>query len=355
MRFAFIFFTTFIFALATAAGINYFVNPYAIYPPRWFTPVSSNGLERALRELENPAAQPALLVLGSSRSSRLRPQDLECYTGLTSMNAAYAGATPEGYFALAAYLAENKTPPKILLVGVDIEAFQIAAKFGDKVTGVPRLKRYLEDTDVLQEQWQDGTNLVSWAQLSDALRVVARVRGIETNQATPLDRAWNKMVNTLAPKKNATNAPKIPKAQRPAKQVDNRAEITPALVIQHYQNRFSGYTALSTEQQTYFEDLLKLARAHEIEVKLFITTLHPDLIKVLDKQGFYPKRYADVRAWLAQLKQTYAFDYYDFSTPDKFGGNTQDFFNLSHIDETNSARVIRALFPDAAPAAQCAP
>lgn len=355
MRFIIVFLATAILLLGATAAVNYFVNPYAIYPPRWLAPVSSNDLERALRELEEPAAQPALLVLGSSRSSRLRPQDLECYTGLTSMNAAYAGATPEGYFALTAYLVENKTPPKILLVGVDIEAFQIAAKFGDKVTGVPRLKRYLEDTNILQEQWQDGTNLVSWAQLNDALRVLARAQNINLNPTAPLDRAWNKMVNALAPKQNANNAVKIPKAQRPAKQVDNRAEITPALVIQHYQSRFSGYTSLSTEQQTYFEDLLKLARARDIKVKLFITTLHPDLIKVLDEQGFYPKRYADVRAWLTELQPTYGFDFYDFATPDKFGGNTQDFFNLSHIDEINSARAIRAMFPDAARAAQCAP
>lgn len=355
MRFAVVFFSTLIFLLAAAAAVNYFVNPYAIYPPRWFTPASGNDLERALRDLESPDAHPELIVFGSSRSSRLRPQDLECYTGLTSANAAYAGATPEGYFALASYLVENKTTPRMMIVGVDIEAFQIAALFGDKVTGVPRLKRYLQGGNVWEETWLDGTNLVSWAQLDDALRVVIRALGQDPNQATPLDHAWKNLVNTLAPKKNARGETKIPKSQRPAKLVENRAEISPALVTKHYQNRFRGFTSLSTEQQGYFEALLKLARAKNIPVKLFITTLHPQLIQVLTKQGFYPKRYADVRAWLESLRQEYPFDLYDFSTPDKFGGNTKDFFNLSHIDETNSARVIRAMFPDAANAAQCAP
>lgn len=355
MRFVIVFFGTVVLLLAAAAAANYVVNPYAIYPSRWFTPASGNDLERALRELENADASPELIVLGSSRSSRLRANDLKCYTGLSGMNVAYAGATPEGYFALASYLIENKTPPKMILVGVDIEAFQIAAEFGDKVTGVPRLKRYLQDTHVLQETWTDGTNLVSWAQLSDSLRVITRALGLNPNQTTPLDTAWNNMVNTLAPKKNARGETKIPKSQRPAKQVDNRSELSPALVLRHYQSRFRDYTSLSTEQQRYFESLMKLARAKNIPVKIFITTLHPQLIEVLNKQGFYPKRYADVRAWLTQLSQTYAFEYYDFSTPDKFGGNNKDFFNLSHIDETNSARVIQAMFPDAARVTHCAP
>lgn len=354
MRFVIVFCSAALLLLAAAAAVNYVVNPYAIYPPRWFTPVSGNDLERALRELESPTARPELVVFGSSRSSRLRPADLECYTGLTSVNAAYAGATPEGYFALASYLVENKPPPKMIIVGVDIEAFQIAAKFGDKVAGVPRLKRYLQDTNALQETWLDGTNLVSWAQLDDSLRALARVFGLDPNQTTPLERAWKNMVNALAPKQKANDQTARARAQRrQQRRAANRAEISPALVTEHYQNRFNAYTALSDEQVQYFEALLRLAREKNIAVKLFVTTLHPQLIEVLNKQGFYPKRFADVQRWLTQLQPTYGFAYYDFSTPAKFGGNTQDFFNLSHIDETNSARVIGAMFPERK--AQCAP
>jgi hypothetical protein len=55
------------------------------------------------------------------------------------------------------------------------------------------------------------------------------------------------------------------------------------------------------------------------------------------------------------LKQQYPFEYHDFSTPDKFGGTLTDFFNLAHIDETNSARLIAALFQDTPHPLNCAP
>lgn len=354
MRFIAVFFCAVLSLLLAVAALNFFVNPYAMYPPRWFMPASANDLERVLRELESLRAQPQLVVLGSSRSVRLRARDLECYTGLPSINAAYAGATPEGYFALASYLVENRTTPQTLIVGVDIEAFQIAAKFGDKVTGVPRLKRYLQDSGLLQEAWNDGTNLVSWTQLNDSFRMVQFALGQDVNQINPLDRAWRTWVNQLTPEKNARAETRIPKAQRLLKTVENRAEVKPAQVIKHYQKRFNGYTALSDEQQAYFEAMLKLAQQKNIRVKLFITTLHPDLIKILNKQGFYPKRHAEVRAWLNRLAEKYPIEVYDFATPNTFGGNTKDFFNLSHIDETNSARLIGAMFAENGNAANCA-
>ncbi|MBI4670755.1 MAG: DUF1574 family protein [Chloroflexi bacterium] len=364
MRFTVIFLGTLVLLLAAAATINYLVNPYAIYPTRSLAPVSSNDLERSLRELENPNHQPELVVFGSSRSSRLLPRDLECYSGLKSANQAYAGATPEGYFALASYMLENKPAPKMLLIGVDIEAFQIAAKFGDKVSAIPRLQRYLNGASQLQNWWLDATSLVSSAQLNDSARVMARLYGADLTQPTWLDRNWKEFVNTLAPRKQAATTtqaktasatPAPTKTPRPPKGTINRAEITPANVIKHYRNRFRDYTALSTEQQDYFQALIQLAYAKNIPVKVFITTLHPQLIAELNKQGFYPKRYADVRAWLKKLSQAYAFDYYDFSTPDKFGGNNTDFFNLSHVDEVNSARLIGAMFTGTGYAAKCLP
>lgn len=358
MRFTITFLGTVFLLLAAAAAINYFVNPYAVYPTRSLAPVSGNDLERALRELEDPAAQPELVVFGSSRSFRLRPQDLECYSGLRSANQAYTGATPEGYFALASYLVENKPAPKMMIVGVDVEAFQPDAKRGDKIQSIPRLQRYLNGLSRLENLWLDVTNLVSYSQLNDAARAVARSVGIEPDPVASLEQAWQTFVNALMPDKTANAAPTKqtePKSQRPAKTVENRAELSPELVMEHYQNRFRGYTSLSTEEQGYFEALLRLAREKNIPAKVFITTLHPQLIEVLNKQGFYPKRYADVRGWLQGLSQQYAFEFYDFSTPDKFGGNAADFFNLSHIDEINSARLIGAMFPESGRAAQCAP
>jgi hypothetical protein len=328
MRFVQGFVLTLGLLLASAAALNYVVNPYALYPLQLFVPASANALESSLREIEKPQFQPQLVVLGSSRSARLRPADLDCFSGMTSANTAYAGGTPQGYYALTAYLLEHKPKPKLLIVGLDVEAFKADAKFADRIANVPRLRRYVDSASLAQALWMDATNLVSLAQVTDSLRVVAQA-------------LWEP---------NAGAA----ELARKVESSENRREATPAETIAHNLGRYAGYTTLSPEEEAYLEALLRLAQEQGIQVKLFITTMHPQLVEALNRQGLYPARLSEVRALLRGLQARYAFTVHDFSTPDKFGGNNSDFFNLSHIDEVNSARLIGALFAEQDRAALCA-
>lgn len=336
VRFAIAFFTTLGLVLLTTALINAVVNPYAIYPTQWFPPVAVNDLDRAVDMLQNPALEPQLVVFGSSRSSRLRPRDLECYSGLTSANASFSNATPDSYYALASYMLDIKPSPKMMIIGVDVEAFQPPEKFGDRLGNVPRLQKYLRPNR-LEGTWFDATQLFSFAQLSDSVRDVQH-----TLQPTPAADA-----NT-SPQDKTDNAP-------PLKIIENSEESTPKRAIQSYEKRFGDYTALSQDQKDYFEALVKLATDKHIALKIFITPLSPTLIDDLTRQGMYPQRHLDVRNWLTQLRGKYPFEFYDLSTIDTFGGNDKDFYNLAHINDVNSARLIGVLFSESGRAAQCAP
>ncbi len=328
MRFVAYFGFTLGLILASAAGLNFVVNPYALYPLRWLAPVSVNNLEDSLRQIEKPEFHPDLMVLGSSRSARLRAADLKCYSGLESANQAYAGGTPEGYFALASYVLDNKPHPKMFIIGLDVEAFNEDAKFANRLQEIPRLARYTTTSNAVHSLWLDFTNLVSMAQVNDSLRVV-----------------WLAVVDPNAQQKAM---------EKDALAIENRAEATPKETIAHNLGRYRGYTQLSVEEQGHLEDLLRLAQQNGIEVKLYITTMHPQLIEALTRQGYYPARLVEVRNLLNRLRAQYPFEFYDFSTPDTFGGTLTDFHNLSHINEINSARLIGALFADRNRAAQCA-
>ncbi len=331
MRFVVVFLGTVLVLLLGAAAVNAAVNPYAIYPTRWFPPAAGNDLDRALRLLENPQLQPELVVFGSSRSSRLRPKDLECFSGLTSANAAFSNATPDAVYALAHFMLDTKPAPKTMILGVDVEAFQDAAKFGDRLASVPRLGKYLK-ADSVQQYWFDGTQLLSFGQLNDSVRVLQHTVEANLPQQTVSE----------------DNAP-------PLQIIENRDEDTPKKALTSYQKRFVNYPAPDAQQLEYFRSLVQLASDKHIHLKIFITPLSPTLTEVLNKQGIYPKRLAQVDQWLRELQGQYPFEFYNFSTIQAFGGNDKDFYNLAHIDDVNSARLIGAMYTEAGRAAQCAP
>lgn len=352
-RFLRVFGLTLVAALGAIAVLNLVVNPYALYPSRFFPPLTVNDLDRSLQELAKPEAQPELVVFGSSRSARLQPPDLECYSGMVSANQAYSGSTPGGVYALASYLVDNKPTPKLFIIGVDVEGFNPEASFADTASHVTRLQKYLAGSGQLESLWQDYSSLLSIGQLSDTLGVLRRAAAVQVPR-NPLDKLWVDAVTTLLAEHPALQrmVRRAYKTRTP-KNAGVALQLDPDETKQVYQTRFRQYKELSPEEKTYFESLLRLAQDHGIQVKLFITTLHPSLIQVLNKQGNYPKRHAEVVSFLEGLKSRYAFEFYDFSTPDTFGGNNEDFFNLAHIDEKNSARLIAALFSDKDRGAAC--
>lgn len=354
-QFVFTFLLTLGLALGAIAALNFFVNPYALYPPQWLPPLTVNDVARSLHEMEQPGYSPELVVFGSSRSSRLTVSDLKCYSGYESANQAYSGATPAGNYALASYLLENKPAPKMFIIGVDVESFNADASFADRASHVVRLQKYLEGYSELETAWRDYSSLFSAGQFSDSFSSLAHAVGWQPDN--PLDRAWVSGVAALLPNDPGVQrrAQRALRVQAPDAAPRDRSQIDPEDTLHRYENRFRQYKALSPEQERYFELLLKLAHDHQVEVKLFITTMHPRLIELLNKQGNYPARHAEVIAFLRQLRQSYPFELYDLPTPATFGGNNKDFFNLAHIDEKNSARVIALLFSDRGRSAVCGP
>jgi hypothetical protein len=327
--------------LALIAALNFIVNPYGLYPTQIFPAISVNDLDTALRDLERPENEPQVVVLGSSRSRQLLARDLECNTGLPSANAAYQGATPQGYSALAAFLLKTKQPlPRMLIIGLDVEAFHNANLFGDKVSQVPRLQKYLSDFSRVQSIWLNATSLVSVGQLSDSLREV---------QYQYLTRPGIRL-NPF------TVAAASGKASNPTQDLPAEGLLRPDQEeINNYLARFNNYTALDEEQQGYFETLLSNAQRNHVRIKIFVTPMHPRLLEALNQQGYYPKRYKDVQAYIQQLRTRYPFEFYDFSRPDSFGGTDTDFVNLSHINADNGTRLIAALFEGDPLAKPCAP
>jgi lysophospholipase L1-like esterase len=119
-------------------------------------------------------------------------------------------------------------------------------------------------------------------------------------------------------------------------------------VAAEYVGRYEGYTALSPTRARDFEQMLEYAKAHGIRVVMFITVIHPRVVRVIEPHN-YPQRYAEVKALLEQLSAKYGAPVYDFSRVEAFGGSNDWFYDGSHVDERNADLMTRKMLEGTTP------
>jgi hypothetical protein len=224
--------------------------------------------------------------------------------------------------------------PKLLIIAVDVEAFHnarpsnvalaISDELSDLAPGGSRLSR-----------WKKFTRLYSWEETKLSWRSLRHaVVGYPTT--------WNRfdadgyLHYLLYEKERAEGHYPL----------DRRIDAMAA----DYVSRFQGYTQLAPERVQYLRDIMEYARARNMKVVLFITTLHPRVITVVDTKG-YAERYAEVKQLLDELSRQYGAQVYDFSSPDKFGGQDDWFYDGSHIDERNADLITHKMFDPKPPPA----
>jgi len=106
---------------ALIAGLNYLVNPFGIYAPRFTEPIvlHSRAEKMALYRAFQPA--PDIVVLGSSSSFSMPPAYIREITGRPAFNASLHGGVPEDYLAFLRYMASLDKVPKVLIVPLSVE------------------------------------------------------------------------------------------------------------------------------------------------------------------------------------------------------------------------------------------
>jgi hypothetical protein len=299
---------------------NYFVNPTGLHAPQLLPTVNWNVRATKTELMRQAAVKPEVLVLGSSRAMKIRPSLVQELTGMPTFNATVEGAMTEDDYIMLRYAVERAgAHPKLLLIGIDVEAFHnarpsnVALLISDELSGMApggsRLSR-----------WKQLTRLYSWEETKLTWRSLRHALvGYPTT--------WNRFepdgyLHYLLYEKERAEG-HYPLQRR----VDAMAD--------DYTRRFQGYSHLSPERVGYLRDIMDYARQRNMRVILFITTLHPRVIEVVDPTG-YEQRYAQVKDLLEQMKQEYGAQVFDFSTVDKFGGQTDWFYDGAHIDERNA-------------------
>jgi hypothetical protein len=318
-------------ALAVVGAANYFVNPTGLHAPKIFPTVSWNARQTKADLLKAADPKPQVLVLGSSRAMKIRPALITQLTGLPAFNAAVDAGLMEDDYVMLRYACERGgAQPKLILIGVDVEAFDnhrpsnvglaISDELAEFAPGGKRLS-----------WWEKLKRLYSWEETKLTWRSLRHsVIGYPTT--------WNKIENDGYLRYLLYEQDRA-KGTYP---LDRRVDaIMPA-----YASRYAAYDQLQPERVHDLDEIMQYAQKRGARVVLFITTLHPRVLATVEPHG-YEQRYDDVKALLAKMHAQYGATVYDFSHIEAYGGQPDWFYDGAHVDERNADLLTRRMLEGA--------
>jgi len=313
-------------ALLLIGGMNLLVNPMGIYPPRLLPPVTWNTRAIKPELLEKADPKPQVLILGSSRSMEIAPSQVQTLTGWPAFNGSVDAAMAEDYYLMLRYAVERAgVTPKLVILGVDVEAFHNRLPVEDRVMETNAFRGLLPEHDF--SAWKKFCKLFVAQQAHLSLRSL-RVQ-----------------ITGHAPQRNYFDPDGYLhyaeyEQERASGHYDLNAKVQRDLA--QYVERTAGYTAISGERRRYLEDTLKYCHDRDIQVVMWVTPLGPRLLQALGPRG-YDQREREVLAMLQELGAKYGDPVYDFSSVDKFGGDPNGFWDGAHMTEHNNSLVTQLI------------
>jgi hypothetical protein len=327
-------------ALLGIMTANYVVNPLDLYSTRLFEPMVRSSRVTKMRAIDAlGAAKPEAIVLGSSRAMQISPSLITGGTGLRAFNFATDSARAEDYYADLRWLIEDAgLSPKLVIVGVDVEAFHNQAAPDERLLAIPALSRYLDRGERMRAMGDRFRRLVSRQQTQLTALSLARTAWRAGLRATGRRRGGDPVHSHF----EADGYLRYDDWERERAEGRFNLDANIQSSVTEYVGRFTAFTALSDAREAYFHALLAYAADRHIRVVIYVTPLHPSVIEALEPLG-YSGRLREATTFLAAEAQTAGAAFVDFSTIDRFGGAPRAFWDGGHVDDVNSDLITRRL------------
>jgi hypothetical protein len=320
------------------AGAAHFVDPRGDFGGRRFLRVTMDSRMEKMRLFEAYAASGKVggLILGSSRSMKIDPKELERRLGARFFNFSVDSARAEDYLAIYRW-ARRYGNFRYLIVGLDVEALH------DDDLPDPRLQQNHELVAELGNGTHDSTlpgrllgrlrkypDMFTAAYVADMTRSVARYLRPGVHKALATEFASDGLLHYLRLERD-----------RAAGTFDLDRQISDSLP--EYVNRFRDMRGLSARRRDHLEQLIREARSDGATVKVWLTTLHPLTARYLDQRTGYAAMLSRTRTYLAGLRERYRVDVYDYSEPQRFGGSLTAWYDGAHFDKANASLIAAGL------------
>lgn len=274
------------------------------------------------------------LVLGSSRSMKLRPAELAAGSDLRFFNFAVDNARTEDYLAIYRWTRRQGAHPRLLIIGLDIEDLHDNNTPDRNLRWNDALNRELHHTPappILGETLARGKRVKSAFSVHYSAEIVrslaARAHNADTTPFMDFEadgylryRRWE--------------------AEQSRGAFDYHAAVTGS--VQEYQQRMMGMRALSSTRKDRVETLVREARADGVRVAIWLTPLHPRVRQRLSATTAYDALLADTQRWLGDLDRqgVMVIDCHDLSCLDK---SPESWYDGAHVGEENARRLAKKL------------
>jgi hypothetical protein len=327
--------------LATAIGtiavvflVNVLVDPYGTVG----TNLLASGVPRdpstkatLIKGLRTP---PQLVVLGSSRSLKVRPSYLHALTGENVFNAGVRDATPVEEYALVHFIHDRFPDAHIhWLWLLDVEAFR-----GDTISPAlldsADLAPYVSSGDRLTARLHGIVDLLSWRALEDSISSIRAGDRPDTVPDTHSRRIGPHIRHLIARSEGFT-------ADGYYTRVDYNWPKSTAKYEAMYGDG-SLYTHLSGLSKSYLERTLRDLNAWGEAPVIVLSPMHPKLERELGPVG-WSARHRDLVAYLQGLHPRYRFRFLDFTSIRSFGGDPHGFYDPVHLRPANIHRMLSAV------------
>ena len=331
--------------LATALGtvaavffVNVLVDPYGTVGTNLLAsgvPQDPSTKAALIKQLASP---PELVVLGSSRSLKVRPAYLHRLTGEPVFNAGLRDATPVEEYALIHFIHDRFPDAHIhWLWLLDVEAFR-SDTVSPALLDSADLAPYVSSEDRLTARLRGIVDLLSWRALRDSLAAVRADRRSGPSLTGP-EMTARRIRHLIA--RSEGFAPDG--YYRPV-------DYDWAKSTRKYEAMYgdgSLYTHLAGVPKSYLARSLRdLDRWGDAPV-IVLTPMHPKLERELGPVG-WSGRHRELVAYLRRLRSEDAFRFLDFTSIRSFGGSVHGFYDPVHMREGNLHRMLRAVLRRAA-------
>ena len=117
-----------------------------------------------------------------------------------------------------------------------------------------------------------------------------------------------------------------------------------------YDSRFAHWDRVSPARVELMRALVADAARNGVRIRAFLTPFHDSLIQHLRETREFDRHRAEVVGVLKQLESSSEnFTLRDFTETTSFEGDPGDYLDGSHPGDKNSARLLKALYPDGSP------
>lgn len=269
------------------------------------------------------------LILGSSRSMKLRPAEFDRALHQRFFNFSVDNARAEDDLAIYRWVRRQGAHPKIIVVGLDLEALH-----NDNVVDHRLLKN-----DALMDALNRRRSSASILRRGETLKECFTISYAKNlAQSAVLAARHTRELPLMTFESDGYLRYARYEAQQRQGTFNLDQELTAS--IAEYQRRLKTMDHPSARRIQRLQTLVSEAHADGATVVIWITNLHPRVSRVLQAKTRYPQLLRETNAVLRHLDAQPGVTTFDFHDPAAYGGDTTDWYDGAHVGVTNARRIV---------------